>query len=27
FSFGGVLIALPFLIFLKNFWKQYVMGG
>ncbi|PLV59905.1 AI-2E family transporter [Thermotoga sp. KOL6] len=27
FSFGGVLIALPFLIFLKNYWKHYVMEG
>lgn len=27
FSFGGVLIALPFLIFLRNYWKHYVMGG
>lgn len=27
FSFGGVLIALPFLIFLRNYWEHYVMGG
>jgi len=25
FSLGGILIALPFLIFLKNYWKFYVI--
>lgn len=25
FSLGGILIALPFLIFLRNYWKFYVI--